>query len=416
MAATATPGPDNERLRMVIILSRHGVRPPTWTQARLDSYSALPWPKWDVPPGDLTAHGYGLMKLLGGFDRAALADKGFLAAQGCADAAGTYLWADTDQRTMESGKALAEGLFPGCAPAVHSLAEGESDPLFHSAIDVAKLPDMKPVAARIAARVKEQSTPQQRTLIDQMRHLLMGCDLHVACKPARAIQELPSDASTRVVAGKGDHLIDIDGPLTPAASFAEDFLLEYAEGMPMEQVGWGKVDEPQLRRFLTLHSEYFGLVHRTPELAGVEASNLLDHILRTIDQGVSGKPVAGAIGPPGEKVVVLVGHDTNLAGIASLLHLSWTADGRADDTPPGAELQFLIYESPKGRASVRLTYQVQTLSQMRESSALTSQSPPVEVEVPVPSCTPAGGRCEWEQFRHLAASAINPGFVTDSAR
>ena len=129
----AAKGHDKAKLRMVVILSRHGVRSPTWTQARLDSYSALPWPKWSVPPGDLTSRGYELVKQFGSFDRASLAATGLLPAQGCGDAAKAYVWADTDQRTIASGKALAEGLFPGCAPQIHGLAEGENDTLFHPA-------------------------------------------------------------------------------------------------------------------------------------------------------------------------------------------------------------------------------------------------------------------------------------------
>ena len=126
-------GSHGEHLRMVVILSRHGVRSPTWTQARLDSYSANPWPRWGVPPGNLTSRGYELIKRVGSFDRASLAQAGLLTAKGCDDASKVYIWADTDQRTIATGKALAEGLFPGCPPAIHGLPAGQNDPLFHPA-------------------------------------------------------------------------------------------------------------------------------------------------------------------------------------------------------------------------------------------------------------------------------------------
>jgi len=47
-----------------------------------------------------------------------------LATRGCGDAGWIYIHADTDQRTLETGRALAEALLPGCAAAVHSEPEG----------------------------------------------------------------------------------------------------------------------------------------------------------------------------------------------------------------------------------------------------------------------------------------------------
>jgi len=122
MNGNMAAGHSKEQLRMVVILSRHGVRSPTWTQARLDTYSALPWPKWSVPPGDLTSRGYELIRRFGSFDRASFAAAGLLAPNGCEDASKVYVWADSEQRTLASGKALAEGLFPAarlkCTPSL----------------------------------------------------------------------------------------------------------------------------------------------------------------------------------------------------------------------------------------------------------------------------------------------------------
>jgi 4-phytase / acid phosphatase len=110
--------------------------------------------------------------------------------------------------------------------------------------------------------------------------------------------------------------------------------MEYADGMPMDRVGWGKVDEAQLRSFLAMHTESSGGAHGTPAKARRRGSNMLFHILRTLEQGVEQRPVADAVGPVASKMVVLVGHDSNLASVAALLGLHWTLDGRADDTPP----------------------------------------------------------------------------------
>jgi 4-phytase/acid phosphatase len=47
----------SSRLKFVLVLTRHGVRSPTWTNARLDEFARDPWLKWSVEPGELTAHG-----------------------------------------------------------------------------------------------------------------------------------------------------------------------------------------------------------------------------------------------------------------------------------------------------------------------------------------------------------------------
>ena len=111
-----------------MILSRHGVRPPLTKPGAIDQFSAAPWPKWDVPPGYLTAHGYELMKMFGAMDRARLARQGLFAGEGCNAAVYATIVADSDQRTRETGKALAEGMFPGCPIKVHARAVGTPDP------------------------------------------------------------------------------------------------------------------------------------------------------------------------------------------------------------------------------------------------------------------------------------------------
>lgn len=406
---------DGGHLRMVVILSRHGVRSPTWSQSSLDSYSALPWPAWSVAPGNLTNHGYQLIQRFGSYDRASFAQSSLLAKDDCGDVAHTYIWADTDQRTMETGRAFADGAFPGCSAPVHSLPAGTSDPLFHWSQASKKLsPGAKKPSDNHTALLDDfEVRSQEKRLIVGMQRVMLGCDPRVDCVPVhRPSIALIGEPSPRTETKEKN---EAGGPLAISASFAEDFLLEYAEGMPADQVGWGHVDEATLRSFLDLHTQYFALSHGTPKTARVEASNMLFHIDRTLQQHINGQPAPGAIGPVDSKVVFLAGHDTNIAGIAALLGLHWNLDGRADDTPPGVELAFELWQNDVGAYSVRVVVSMQTLHQLRELRDLTLDSPPQGTEIALPACKESGNACAWPAFQSAVDSAIDSNFVSVSS-
>jgi len=403
-----------QKLEFVLIVSRHGVRSPLATNAELDRYSARPWPKWEVAPGKLTAHGYEAMVRFGAYHRAWLIGEGVLPIRACPEKL-VFIHADSDQRAVASGQALAEGLSPECRLNVHSRPPGELDVLFHPAAlplgGAARDVALESLRKRLHGDPNLPTSTNQR-LLDQMQQLLDGCGIGAQCSsvppaPAKRLLEIPAT----IKPGNDDHLFELRGPLATSSSLAEDLLMEYANGDPISSVGWGMLDEGQIRRLVGLHTAYFELTHRTPFVAQVEASNLLDRILRTLNQAIAGERTPGAFGDPGTKLVILVGHDSNLAALAALLHLNWTVDGRADDTPPGAEVQFLVFRDRKGRASIRLRCVVQTLTQMRNLQSLSRRNPPAQLDLVVPGCPSGGGLCAWNDFRHFAAAAINPGFV-----
>jgi 4-phytase/acid phosphatase len=214
--------------------------------------------------------------------------------------------------------------------------------------------------------------------------------------------------------GKGDHLAELRGPLNTASTITENFLLEYTNGMPMDQVGWGRVDLPTLKRLMDLHSAASDLTRRTSYLATVQASNALAHILDTLQQAASGKEVPGALGKLGDRAVVLTGHDTNLTSIAGVLNLNWIIDGRRDDTPPGGALVFELRKRPESENyEVNIHYTAQTLEQMRNLTPLTLDAPPARANIFIPGCSTAGTNfpCHWKSFELALHSAIDPAFT-----
>lgn len=410
-SATKPPADHDADLQMVVMLSRHGVRSPLTGQAELDMYSAAPWPKWDVAPGLLTAHGFQLMKLFGAWDRIKYSGEGLLAPSGCADAAHVTIIADSDQRTRETGKALAEGMLPGCNIEVHAQAEGTIDPLFRSLNSGVVHPDTTLAVAAILGRVGDDPNnlaAAYRPQLTTLDRVLAGCG-KLPENPKRAsILDIPAS----IKPGSGDPVISVHGPLATGATYAENLLLEYTQGMSDADTGWGCLDGNTLRYVMQLDAASWDYGYHTPALARMYASNLLDHIQKTLEQGVEGKPVAGAVGKPNDKIVILVGHDSNIAAVAGALHLDWALDGRVDDTPPGGALVFELWRSrTDGKPFVRVEYTAQTLEQMRKTETLTTANPPGVAPVFVPGCGRADLSCTWEGFATAVHQAIDPAYV-----
>ncbi len=410
--AGARPGKPDADLQLVVVLSRHGVRAPMRKPDLYNQYSAAPWPQWDVPPSYLTAHGYELMKLFGAWDRIKFSGEGLLAATGCADATHVTIVADTDQRTRETGKALAEGMLPLCGVTVRSQPDGTNDPLFRPFQAGIVHADPALAAAAIAGRIggdPNNLTETYRPQLAALDRVLAGCG-HVPSDPKRtSILDIPA----RLKPGPGEPPVSASGPLVTGATLAENLLLEYTQGMSDADAGWGCLDGATLRFVMQLNTAQWDYAFRTPVIARMYASNLLDHILETMAQSVTGKPVPGALGRPGDRVVILVGHDTNIVTAAGALGIDWIEDGCADDTPPGGALVFELWRSrADGKPFVRLEYMAQTLEQMRKAQTLTLANPPAEAPIFVPGCSRQDLSCTWEGFSSAMRQAIDPAYVS----
>ncbi len=139
------------------------------------------------------------------------------------------------------------------------------------------------------------------------------------------------------------------------------------------------------------------------------------HILASLEQAASGKPVTGALGQPGGALAILAGHDTNLSNLSGMLDLSWRVPGQVpDDTPPESALVFSLWrERTGGGWFVKLEFVTPSLDQMRHLAPLTLDSPPARVPVPIPSCASprADGGCPLPAFRAAMQQAIDPQFT-----
>ena len=401
----------NAKLQLVIVLTRHGVRSPLTAQADLDKYSAAPWPKWEVAPGLLTAHGYDLMKIFGAWDRERFSADGLFAPTGCADSTHVTILADIDERTRETGKALSEGMFPNCNVEVHSRPDGVPDPLFSPRKAGVGHPDSALAAAAIAGRIGGDSnnlTETYRPQLTALDRILSGCG-HLPSNPQRtSIFDIPASLKP----GSADSPVAARGPLVTGSTLAENLLLEYTQGMSDADTCWGCLDGATLRFVMQANIAAWNYQDRTPTFARIYASNLLDHICRTMEQSVTGKPVSGALGKRGDRLVILVGHDTNIVTLAGALGIDWIADGRVDDSPPGGALVFELWRSPKSGPFVRVAFTAQTLEQMRKAEPLTPANPPAQAPIFIPACSRPDLSCTWDRFSVAMRQATDPAYVT----
>jgi 4-phytase/acid phosphatase len=176
------------------------------------------------------------------------------------------------------------------------------------------------------------------------------------------------------------------------------------------------VDGKGLTELLALHAFVFDLTQRTRYLAQINASNLASHIVDTLEQGALGQPVPGALGPAGERLVVLVGHDSNIAALGGLLGLNWwIAGGQENPVLPGGAMLFELWRRPgqPDTYRVRISYMCQTLDQLRSAETLSLENPPGLAPIFIPGCSGSapGFDAPLDNFVRQARRVIDPSFV-----
>jgi 4-phytase / acid phosphatase len=338
--ACAAEASGHDQVLERIILIRHGIRSPTKAPADLAKYAAEPWPSWPVAPGQLTPHGIATLRSLG-----QRMGKDLTAAGLPSDACGgtVHVIADSTPRNRASAEALLGGLSPQCTAKFQAFPAGQDDPLFRG---VGGEDDDK---GGIDAAAVDATT--RRTLAN-LQQVLLGCLDDACLKKAQ-------DAGKQVLLGG-----DVAKALKTAGSLAENIMLAYVEGMPEGRYGWGRLDAAGVARIITLHNTSFKLAHATPETSRGRGGNMLAHITATLAQAAGQPTTVNPLAPPGTRVVILIGHDTDLAAQAGLLGLDWHAATKGDDFPPGGALIYDLVSTRNGKA-VSISIAMPTLAALR---------------------------------------------------
>lgn len=342
--AQAAP-PKTQRIERLVLLMRHGVRAPLGGEVPPGTRTGEPWPRWSAPAEQVTPHGAAALSALARADRRWFAAAGLLPARGCPDPATVRLWTNSSPRTIASGAAYAVGFAPGCALPVGHKPEGENDPIF------------EPLGAHPAAFDAQRAVESIRRYSGgadalTQRHAagLKLLEQILACSAAPCSPVEPS----AVRPGADGHGVDLKGPIRAASGTAQVLMLQYLEGMPMAQVGWGRATPARLEALGAVHGALFDVYSRPPYMAAFQMAPTVDRITRDLTDAAA------------PKIDVLIGHDTNVAALAAVLGVPVKAPGFATNDPsPGGGIAIALVRAPNGRQAVRLWYRSQSAADMR---------------------------------------------------
>jgi 4-phytase/acid phosphatase len=326
--------------------------------------------KW----GWLTLHGAKAVAAIGGADRQFFLRAG-LFGNGCPDAA---IIADSDQRTIATAEAYAGTLAPGCTIAIDHQPQDVNDPRFSAITKGLSTIDAPAANAAVAEAIGpggiEAVDARMRPLVNRINAILC------AKKPACGI----TDEKTVITPSEPQVRAHMTGMIDRGSSAAQVLLLEYADGKPMNEVGWGRATPADIAAFSEFHALEFKFLARPRPIAMANMAALTPGILK----------VMGGEGP---RLLMISAHDTNVANMGGILGIHWSVPGfAADDPAPGGAVILERLKDKAGNAYVRAYYRAQTLDQIRAAAA-----PSYRQILPISGCNARGvvGLCTLAQFQ-----------------
>ncbi len=380
-AATAErrPTAQEEKTVRVVAVARHGVRSPTQSAAELAEWSDRPWPEWPVGRGELTPRGGRLIARQWRTLRLEWMRLGLLDSHRCPGPGEIVITADPEQRTRFTALIAATALAPGCDVSVR--ADAAATRLFHPVRAGDAAVDEGEAAEQVKAALRSLSVGDALAAVQEAS----GCCAPRLCGRRHGpctLAEIPA----RLVFEDGN--VHLHGGAAAASSLVEIFVLEYAQ-WPGRNAGWGRVDAARLQTMLPLRNGVFDALNRAPAAARAKDGALL-------------RAVRSALLHEGPADVVLfVGHDTNIAGLAGLLGLHWDfgEQGR-NAVPPGGVLLFSVLEAADGVRRIRASFLGPTLQALHDPEPAAA---PFSVDAGL-LCK--GRPCSPEAFSTLAEQAL----------
>lgn len=207
-----------------------------------------------------------------------------------------------------------------------------------------------------------------------------------------------------------------NGTLAVAASIAEYLQLLYLNGMDTQAVAPG-VGRQEIARLMQLHQLNMGLSSGTPWLAQSYGSDLLMHLLATMEQITGGgSSISGLQSRPTDRLVYYAGHDINIYFVRVLLGLNWLTESfNVNQSPPGGMLRFeLARQGGAGEWFVRAYFESMSMEQQRDVDFALRQgkNQPDRAFVAIPSCAEGPeSSCPLEHLKEIVLGVVSPSCV-----
>ncbi|MEN6441713.1 MAG: histidine-type phosphatase [Syntrophobacter sp.] len=414
---------DNTILKQIIIFGRHSIRSATSDNATLDQMATTPYPAFSVQPGYLTPRGREAAALLGAYFRQYLLQEGLLTGNNEKDAAHSYFRSNSIERSYETAAAFQGSLIPNSTQAVHSFPPGQVDPVFDpTKAGVAKIDTDRAVKeAQALFNGSDALKSAYSAEFSLIRNVLFDNSDPPLGKIDPTAPPIPLTATTETSVGT---FIDVGG-LQETNAAADPFIMQYADNFDFpDKVAWGRLTLDQISQQTRITNLIFEIEVRSPYLGRVQSSNAASHILRTMEQAVTGAQVPGAFcSPKRSRTVVVISSDGYVAGVAGLLKLHWQLPGyQPDFCAPGGALVFELRQKKVSKQYVvRVYYTAQSLDQLRQLAALTPANPPETIQLLIPgggssSKSSSNLDVDFDTFHRLLTDAIGIQYVENPSQ
>lgn len=433
--------------RMAVLAMRHGIRHPTPAPPDLQLYAQnRQWSSWYTTQlGCLTSNGVRVEERLGEYYRHVLVSRGLISGgTECPVDRSYYIRADSFQRTWWSARGMADGLYPGCSAKIYAIdgdtyaqevpkptgdltCTSANDPLFFPLQSGGNAPQMNPQQALLAAAATIGSHGDANTVTTEHLSASFRSQISVmqsatdCCQPA-ACPNLPLGQKCSLgvledtLTANGQD-IDLNGPVTIGGILSATFLMAYQDGLPMEDVAFGRLNLEELNPTYELNNAAFNVMYNTPYAARAQMSNWMNQILLALQQRAEDTKKVNAVALPSNQVVLFMGHDDNLHGLGSLMQVSWINEGyQPYQTPAGSGFVFTLIRDRKTRKHfVRVEFVAQTPLQQRRIEPLSFDRPPSIAPLQIPGCESPPDLpyyCPLDRFNKLIRKSMSPEFIT----
>lgn len=407
--ALSTPSVDEMTLEKVVIFSRHGIRAPLIGYGSVLAESTpYKWPEWKTKPGYLTPQGAKLESILGQYLGEWVRSNGLLVKEKC-PTDDVFIYTNAKPRTIDTGIYFAKGAFKGCNVPIRYLGEYDSmdntfNPIVRSKVDEDFTKRaMQSVDKLIGKGGFAQLNQMLQSNYDVIAQVL-NVDQSPICLQKHQCRFGDVKNSLTFVMNKEP---STKGALRNGTGVGDSFILQYYEGFPEHDVAWNRIkDEQDWRKIIAVKDWYNQILFGTEVMAKEAATPLLKFIQNSfVDSGYHHPYIHRA---QQAKLVLLVGHDSNVGSLLPLLRVKdYQLPGQLEKTPISGKIAFEKWVNKSGQAFMKVEYIYQTGEQLRNAVSLSLNTPPKHVILELENCpVDKNGFCPMEQFERSINIAL----------